>query len=526
MPAQSRMHDRKYKIFISSSFEDLKDARAQLIKRTLKLGHFPAGMELFTPGDIRNLEIIEREIKSCDIFVILIGARLGMAITDRDYSEDNQVYYTMEEYKMARKHNKPVITFLLNQDEFEITVKEILESANRIGSSTNLTKQIKILEQFREDVQQGPQGKRIVGFFSLNDISLLCEEYSGAIRDTIDEFFESGQQGGWVNGALYDDLKAQIALGRSVSNNIFFKRFAEKLSTFGTLSGRTQLDSELKVSIADFFWQNYLTIIEEKGVNLIFFESGSSIAYASRKFIEYVDEERQAYQDWLYKELKIRTNNFLTYLDFQLIDPNWEPLDVRLQPNGPFSSDYGASYGKIKKARFRPATTHNNETNGLHKDANDAISQVAQELRYDFSGGSIILMTASGLFLDSNSRFYGPHVGSYHNMLLKRCLLSMPCPKVLFLDERKWGLPFDTDNCYAICDKTCGRDLNWEYLKLNTPLAIALATSGQEKQDSLVEQLTSEGFSYCEKGTIKAGSTGRWPIIATNDLFWKFFKET
>ncbi|MDT7044108.1 DUF4062 domain-containing protein [Candidatus Nitronereus thalassa] len=523
MEIHSRTNDRKYKIFISSSFEDLKDARIQLMKRTLKLGHFPGGMELFYPGETRNLEVIEREIKSCDIFVILIGARLGMPITDDDYPEIDHVYYTMEEYEIACKYNKPVIPFLLYEEEFNKAIEEITDSSKKLGSSSHISNQIETLKNFRNTVVQGPQGKRIAGFFSYNDTSHLCEVYSGAISATINEYFDSGQKGGWVNGAIYDDLKAQIALGRSVSNNIFFKRFAERLSTFGTLSGRTQIDSELKTSIAEFFWLNYLTIIEEKGINKIFFESGSSIAYASRKFIEYVYEERQSYHDWLHEKLQIRTNNFLTFLDLLLIDSSWQPLDVRLQPNGPFSSDYGASYGMIKNAKVRSATKHNREEKGLHKDANEAIFKMTEELKIDFERSGMILMTASGLYLEKESRFYGPHVGSYHNMLLKRSLLSMPCPKVIFLDQKKWGLEFDSDNCYAICDKTCGDDLTWESLKTKTPLAVALAAFEKDQQDNLAKSLFSEGFIHQEKGTVKAGAKGRWPIIAGNESFWKFF---
>lgn len=46
-----------------------------------------------------------------------------------------------------------------------------------------------------------------------------------------------------------------------------------------------------------------------------------------------------------------------------------------------------------------------------------------------------MLMTASGLDTRPESKdapYPGPHVGSYPNMLLKRCILSLPCPKVIF----------------------------------------------------------------------------------------------
>jgi Domain of unknown function (DUF4062) len=36
----------KYQIFVSSTYEDLKDERAEVIKACLNMGHIPIGMEM------------------------------------------------------------------------------------------------------------------------------------------------------------------------------------------------------------------------------------------------------------------------------------------------------------------------------------------------------------------------------------------------------------------------------------------------------------------------------------------------
>lgn len=41
--------DRRYQVFISSTFTDLKDERQAVLRAVLELDHMPAGMELF-PG--------------------------------------------------------------------------------------------------------------------------------------------------------------------------------------------------------------------------------------------------------------------------------------------------------------------------------------------------------------------------------------------------------------------------------------------------------------------------------------------
>ena len=43
----------KYQIFVSSTYEDLKDERAEVIKACLNMGHIPVGMEMFNAADER-----------------------------------------------------------------------------------------------------------------------------------------------------------------------------------------------------------------------------------------------------------------------------------------------------------------------------------------------------------------------------------------------------------------------------------------------------------------------------------------
>ena len=246
------MEKRKYKVFISSSFKDLEDARTKLILRTLKLGHIPVGMELFKPGDDRNIDIIEKEIASSDIFVILVGARLGTPVSSgkKTARSVSQLTFTMREYEIAQKYELPIIVFLLNETEY-IAERDKIPSSNTVERTAE-----KALREFRENVQIRRQGgKRLVGFFSYQNIDKLCDEYADALTDTATTLTETGAKSGWVDGRLYDDLRARISLGGSVSNNTFFQRFAQRLSTFDKLSQRTQLEFPQKAGIAEYFWE-------------------------------------------------------------------------------------------------------------------------------------------------------------------------------------------------------------------------------------------------------------------------------
>jgi Domain of unknown function (DUF4062) len=56
------MPNVKYQIFISSTYEDLKDEREQVIKACLEMGHIPVGMEMFSAADEEQWRIITRQI--------------------------------------------------------------------------------------------------------------------------------------------------------------------------------------------------------------------------------------------------------------------------------------------------------------------------------------------------------------------------------------------------------------------------------------------------------------------------------
>ncbi len=52
----------KYQVFVSSTYEDLKAERDQVIKAILEMGNIPVGMEMFSAADEQQWEIIKRQI--------------------------------------------------------------------------------------------------------------------------------------------------------------------------------------------------------------------------------------------------------------------------------------------------------------------------------------------------------------------------------------------------------------------------------------------------------------------------------
>ena len=55
--------ERVYRVFISSTQEDLCDERQALIHAILEDGHIPIGMEMFPAGDRQEIEVIKDKIR-------------------------------------------------------------------------------------------------------------------------------------------------------------------------------------------------------------------------------------------------------------------------------------------------------------------------------------------------------------------------------------------------------------------------------------------------------------------------------
>jgi hypothetical protein len=58
--------EKKYQIFISSTYTDLVDERDMVTKAILEMSHIPVGMEMFSAGDEQQWQIIQRQIDVSD----------------------------------------------------------------------------------------------------------------------------------------------------------------------------------------------------------------------------------------------------------------------------------------------------------------------------------------------------------------------------------------------------------------------------------------------------------------------------
>lgn len=105
--------NKKYQIFISSTYEDLKSCRTSVRDAILSMMHFPVGMELFGAANEKQWDIIKETIDSSDYYVLIIGNRYGTLISECD---KNSISYTEKEFDYASESGIPILAFIANEN--------------------------------------------------------------------------------------------------------------------------------------------------------------------------------------------------------------------------------------------------------------------------------------------------------------------------------------------------------------------------------------------------------------------------
>ena len=192
--------EKRYQIFISSTFSDLKDERNKVMQTIMSLDCIPAGMELFPAMDEEQFEFIKRIIDDCDYYILIIGARYGSM-------DENGVSYTEKEYDYAVSKNIPVLAFLHNDISSLPMKKADVDDELR-----------KKLEKFRKKVEKG----RLVKYWSNADE--LDAEVAKSLPKTIKLFPREG----WVKASLQTNAETLQEINQLRKENAELRRFKEK----------------------------------------------------------------------------------------------------------------------------------------------------------------------------------------------------------------------------------------------------------------------------------------------------------
>lgn len=186
---------RKFSVFISSTYEDLKNERQALMGVALENNFIPVGMEQFHAAPTSQWNVITKMIDECDCYLLVIGGRYG------SIDEEAGISYTEKEYNYAKGKGLPVLVLIKESST-------ITESEQDTGDGKY--DKMKKLDEFRKRVKH--EGNT-VDFFT--DIHSLKYAASQTFRNAINYVDDNA---GWVRYRDIVDVINEEAEGRNKAN--------------------------------------------------------------------------------------------------------------------------------------------------------------------------------------------------------------------------------------------------------------------------------------------------------------------
>jgi hypothetical protein len=218
--------DKKYQVFISSTYTDMKAERQAAVEAILDAGHIPAGMELFAASDKDQMEVIKGWIDESDIFMLVLGGRYGSVEPESGKS------YIQLEYEHAVATSKPFFALYL-------TDKAIAEKAKGpLGLDATERHDTKALNEFRTTVK-----------------SKLCSEIEDVkdikiqVPKSIRNLGEKRKLGGWVRSSAVLDVSPLMSeLAALRHENGALREEVKRTQVISKKSGATLSTSQDKFS--------------------------------------------------------------------------------------------------------------------------------------------------------------------------------------------------------------------------------------------------------------------------------------
>lgn len=170
------MQKRKLQVFVSSTYQDLKEERQAAVEAILSAGHIPAGMELFAAGDQSQWEVIKDWISESDVYMLILGGRYGSIEPESGKS------YTQLEYEFALNLGKPLFAVVIENNALE-------QKTRNEGTKVIEQNNYKEFQLFKEFVLS----KTVRFWGDVKDIKLY-------IHETLNQFSKRENLIGWIPG--------------------------------------------------------------------------------------------------------------------------------------------------------------------------------------------------------------------------------------------------------------------------------------------------------------------------------------
>jgi hypothetical protein len=220
------MEEKKYQVFVSSTYEDLFHARKKIIETVLSLYHFPVGMEMFSADDSEQWEIIKETIEGSDYYVIIIGQKYGSIAA-------SGLSYTEMEYDYAKSLGIPVLAFIRNR-EVDTKPHERERDVNKI-------------EQLELFIEKAKANKMCDFWDSMDDLATK-------VAIALPKIMRRTPRIGWVRGdqATSKEISTELA-ELSTENRLLREKvraYESRLHTDAPILNLSMIDDDLELTLA------------------------------------------------------------------------------------------------------------------------------------------------------------------------------------------------------------------------------------------------------------------------------------
>ena len=212
---------KRYDVFVSSTYRDLKDERNIVRKALINKGCFPVAMEEFPATDQEQFEYIKKIMKNVDYYILIMGGFIGTIPYNGKKS------YIMMEYEYALELGIPIIVFIkLGEDKEPLSLER--------GKDERA-----LYDEFLRKVQAGRIRK---GF---ND----KHELSGMVYEALDYEIALHPRSGWRRE--YDPEfigdKNLLLRGKLFSHVVFRNEIYDKEDNFLELISGQECDDKYEI---------------------------------------------------------------------------------------------------------------------------------------------------------------------------------------------------------------------------------------------------------------------------------------
>ena len=302
--------EKRYQVFVSSTYVDLKDERQHVLQALMEMDCIPAGMELFPAADEEQWEFIKKVINDCDYYLLIIGGRYGSITKDG-------ISYTEKEFDYAVEIGLKVVALIhgaLDEIPFGKSEKEPALRDKLLG--------------FKDKVMNG----RLVKFWK------APEELPGLVALSLTKTIKTYPAVGWVRASniANEDILSEINDLRKLNSKLQSELSELEPQQKPKIEDIADIDSEFVVH------GTYKTQQTGYGPRSHSFECKISwkelFALVSPYLVEHPNDA--VVKSKIASSLKGKNTNSQSGYSISIDDQEFQTISVQLQAYGLVKTDY------------------------------------------------------------------------------------------------------------------------------------------------------------------------------------------